>query len=371
MAEQSAEENVWPEAIARVLSADDQPRLVMQPVVDLKRGRVAGYEALSRFDGPPNATPDRWFDAAARLGKAVPLELRVIERGLAMRDALPPETFLSLNVSPSTLLREEAMSMLRRAGNLGRIVFELTEHERVADYAALKAAVGIVRAAGAVVAVDDAGAGYASLQHVLELRPQFVKLDRKLIEGVDTDPAKRAIVRMLGEFASRIDAWIIAEGIERAEELKALTELRVPLGQGYFLARPEPPWCGLRPEARAALGDQPSSEDRRTVVALLAPTPVEQRGGPIVTTGLRPCTPAVVVGDEGRPVGLAYPDRPGVTPTLVITPDTGLVEAARRASARPNGLRLEPLVCWTASGGVLGLVHVERLLEVLAEALQD
>ncbi len=371
MAEQPAEENIWPEAISRVLCTPDQPRLVMQPVIDLKRGRVAGYEALSRFDGPPNATPDRWFNAAARLGKAVELEVRVIERGLAMRDALPPETFLSLNVSPSTLLSEEAMSVLRKAGNLGKIVFELTEHERVADYAALKAAVGVVRAAGAMVAVDDAGAGYASLQHVLELRPQFVKLDRKLIEGVDADPAKRAIVRMLGDFASRIDAWIIAEGIECVEELDALTELRAPLGQGYFLARPEPPWSGLRPEAQAALDDQPSSEDRTTVVALLARTPVEQREGPIATKVFAPSVPAVVLGDEGRPVGLAYPDRPGVTPTLLVTPDTGLVEAARRASARPAGLRLEPLVCWTASGGVLGLVHVERLLEVLAEAIED
>jgi EAL domain-containing protein (putative c-di-GMP-specific phosphodiesterase class I) len=112
--------------------------------------------------------------------------------------------------------------------------------------------VATVRQAGGRVAVDDAGAGYASLRHILELRPDFVKLDRSLVAAVDRDPAIIAVVQMLGDFTSRLDSWLIAEGIERLEEMDVLASLGVPLGQGYLLGRPEGPWA----DVPAAIGDQ-------------------------------------------------------------------------------------------------------------------
>src|SRR6185312_9904154 len=177
------------EATSALLDAGRGPKLVFQPIVDLKRGETAGYEILSRFPGPPVAGPDQWFAAARKLGRAVELEVLVLERALAVRETLPDNCFLSVNVAPEALVDERMTRVLRR-GALSRMVFELTEHTMVSDYALLTAATSEVRARGGMVAVDDAGAGYAGLTHILSLRPDFVKLDRALIEGVHEDEAK-------------------------------------------------------------------------------------------------------------------------------------------------------------------------------------
>ena len=107
------------------------------------------------------------------------------------------------------------------------MVIELTEHERIDSYAALEPALDRLRAAGALLAIDDAGAGYAGLQHVLSLRPDIIKLDRALVEGLDRDEAKRTLVEMIGTLAGRLDAWLLAEGIETGEELDVLDRARV------------------------------------------------------------------------------------------------------------------------------------------------
>jgi EAL domain-containing protein (putative c-di-GMP-specific phosphodiesterase class I) len=165
------------EAVKALLDSERGPDLVYQPIVDLKRGEIAGYETLSRFPGPPAAGPDLWFAAARAIGRAAELEVRVLERALAARDALPGDAFLSVNVAPEALVDERMTKTLRR-GSLERVVFELTEHTMVNDYALLTQATSEVRSRGGMVAVDDAGAGYAGLTHILALRPDFVKLDR-------------------------------------------------------------------------------------------------------------------------------------------------------------------------------------------------
>ncbi len=156
-----------------------------------------------------------WFSAAARVGRAEELEAAVLTRTLAARADLPPNCFASFDVSPHTLLSEPVSAVFATAGSLAATVIEVTEQSAVDDYDALGGALQPLRRRGALIAVDDAGAGYASLSHVTRLRPDFVKIDRGLVSDCDRDEAKLAALEMLGVLAGRIDAWVIAEGIER------------------------------------------------------------------------------------------------------------------------------------------------------------
>jgi EAL domain-containing protein (putative c-di-GMP-specific phosphodiesterase class I) len=205
-----------------------------QPIVELHSSAVVGYEALSRFtDG---TGPDITFASAARAGLGVELEVATLEAALEAAAVLPPEAYLSLNASP-TLIGSGRLGPLL-AGLRRRITLEITEHVVIDDYPALRrelAALGpTVR-----LAVDDAGAGYASLRHILELAPDFVKLDVGLVRGIDADPARQALIAGMGYFAVKRKAPLIAEGIETAAELATLRSLAVPYGQGYLLGRPQ------------------------------------------------------------------------------------------------------------------------------------
>jgi EAL domain-containing protein (putative c-di-GMP-specific phosphodiesterase class I) len=173
-------------------------RARVQPIVDLAHGVLTGYEALARFDADPRATPDRWFAAATQLGVVAELEAAVIRRALAKRAVLPQNCFMSINVGPHAIGADSVQRTFADAGELAGVVIELTEQAAVNDYEALNAAFAPLRAAGAVLAVDDAGAGFASLRHIADLRPGFVKVDRELVAGLDRDPAKAAIVECSG-----------------------------------------------------------------------------------------------------------------------------------------------------------------------------
>ncbi len=361
------------EALEAVLARADQPRLVYQPVVDLRRGVVAGYEALSRFDGSVVATPDRWFAAAEALGRGTELELRVVEQALAARERLPPNTFVTLNVSPKALVSPAMAAQLDRAGPLDRAVFEITEQEQVHDYGEIAPMIASIRERGGMIAVDDAGAGYASLRHVMQLRPQFVKLDRELVRDLDRSPLRRAVVEMLGELASRIDAWIVAEGVERPEETEVLGELGVPLAQGYFLARPAPPWAPLEATASAALqGAAQRWSDTETVARLVERRPClpdDSSAAAVRWFASHAGLDTVVGCDEmARPCRLWV--RVGMLPAprrpLLVAETTPLHEAARRAVARERAERFDDLVCTDEMGRYTGIVEVGRLVERLA-----
>jgi EAL domain-containing protein (putative c-di-GMP-specific phosphodiesterase class I) len=214
--------------------------MVFQPIVALTTGRTIGVEALARFDAEPQRTPDLWFDEAAGVGLGVDLELAAISAALAQVDALPPGLLLSVNASPAAAMDPRFVEVLRPFAS-PQLVLELTEHQRVADYGALLAAIGDLRAEGVKIAVDDAGAGYAGLQQILDLQPEVIKLDLALTRGVDVDPVRRSLAAALVTFAGETGATLIAEGIETAGELTALQDLGVHWGQGYHLARPAPP----------------------------------------------------------------------------------------------------------------------------------
>ena len=211
--------------------------MVFQPIVDLMSSRVAGLEALARFTAQPQRRPDEWFTEATNAGLGAELELLAISTALAHLDQLPEGAYLSVNVSPRTALDPRLSELISpRAAD---IVLELTEHAPVAQYDDLLAALTQLRTAGMRLAVDDAGSGYASLQHILRLQPDIIKLDIDLIRGIDNDPARQSLAAALVLFGNKIDAAITAEGIETIEELRALQRLQVPFGQGYYLGRPE------------------------------------------------------------------------------------------------------------------------------------
>jgi PAS domain S-box-containing protein len=209
---------------------------VFQPIVDIVRGRTLGYEALTRFtDG---VAPDVRFADAAAVGMSVELERATIEAALAAASALSPSRFVHLNVSPALVL--DGTDLKRLLGQTkARIVLEITEHAAVGDYAAFRTAIESI-GRPVLLAVDDAGAGFASFRHILELRPAFVKLDISIVRGIDSDPAKQALVAGMHHFARMTRRRLIAEGVETEAEANALRALDIRLGQGYLFGPPAP-----------------------------------------------------------------------------------------------------------------------------------
>jgi len=217
--------------------AAGQPSIVYQPIFDLSTQRLAGLESLSRFEMEPRRPPDQWFAEAAQVGMGVELELAAIRAALRALPAMPTHTYLSVNCSPATIFSGELEQALA-AADPRRIVLEITEHDTVEDYPMLLAFLAPLRAAGLRIAIDDAGAGYASLRHVLHIQPELIKLDVSLTRNIDSDAMRRALASALIAFARESGARIVAEGVETEAELRTLKALGASCGQGYFLARP-------------------------------------------------------------------------------------------------------------------------------------
>ena len=364
----------WPAALRAVLADPEQPRLVHQPIVDLHRGVVAGYEALARFDGPIQATPDVWFDKAAEHGCATELEARVVRRALAELPQVPRPRFLTVNVTPTLLTAPELAAAFGSVPSLTGLVVELTEHVAYDMSAELLAVLAGLRAAGALIAVDDAGSGYAGLGQLLGIRPQLVKLDRALVDHVDTDAGKAATVRMLGTLSSHLDAWLLAEGVERVEELDACLAMGVPLGQGWLFGRPGPGWAELPQDLavhmrRAAL--RLVDADRIDALATTG-TPLgagERPGlsdGPRVELDARGCPVALFVPRQrdGGPADLVAGHRRDDAPLLVHA-QTPVAVAAQRAMSRPADRRFAPLVCIDDTGRYVGVVPLDVVVHSL------
>ncbi len=225
-------------ALVEQVLAQDAFKIVYQPIVAFNSLRPTGLEALCRFTVEPYRSPDQWFKDAFESGCGVALELAVLEKALEAFRHLPEDIYLSLNAAPQTILSGELPRVLANVPK-DRLVLEITEHAPVADYTALDAAIAPLRQAGVRIAVDDAGAGYSGLQHVLSLSPDLIKLDMSLTRDVDTDQARQALAAALIYFAIKTDCVIIAEGVETQAELDTLRALGVPLAQGYYLGRPQ------------------------------------------------------------------------------------------------------------------------------------
>lgn len=210
---------------------------VYQPIFDFYQPKPIGFECLCRFAGEPYRSPDKWFKDAAEVGLGIDLELAVMRKALDEASALPFGIYISVNASPELILSGRLPEVLAQYSGR-KLVVEVTEHAAVSDYEALREALKGVRTAGAELAVDDAGAGYSSLQHIVQLNPDIIKLDIGLTRGVDTDPARRALISALIYFARETGCMMIAEGVETEAERENLRMLGISKGQGYLMGRP-------------------------------------------------------------------------------------------------------------------------------------
>jgi EAL domain-containing protein (putative c-di-GMP-specific phosphodiesterase class I) len=221
----------------RQAMANGAPRIVYQPIYDLSEDRLTGVECLSRFDLEPRRTPDLWFNAAYEAGLGLELELHAIRCALRALDRFPRNVSLGINSSPDLILSGRLDPVLCDF-DLTRIVIELTEHSTVTNYQALVHALQPLRQRGARLAIDDAGAGYASMRHILNLKSDVIKLDMSLTRDIDTDPGRRALAKGLISFAHDIGTHITAEGVETGAELAILRDVGVDKVQGYYLSKP-------------------------------------------------------------------------------------------------------------------------------------
>ena len=225
---------------------------VFQPIVDLRTGLVAGYEALARFLPPFRRPPNTWFEQAHRVGLGGRLEVQALLAAIAA-PGRSPDHWLSVNVSPSALASPELLESL--PDRLDGIVIEITETEHIPDVGPVGAAIDDLRARGALLALDDTGSGYAGLQHVIRLAPDMIKLDRSLVDGVHADPGRAALIEAFVRYARESHATVCAEGIESFSDLERLADLDVTLGQGWAIGHPGKPWAGIDPGAAAMCRD--------------------------------------------------------------------------------------------------------------------
>jgi PAS domain S-box-containing protein len=223
------------------LLAGHQLRTVWQPIFSLDNGHITGVEALTRFSHSRVEQPtDRWFYEAHKAGLGQQLEILAIETALASARSLPSSLYLSMNVSPSTVAEGGIASVIEQSAvPPDRIVLELTEHVSIEDYDAFLPALESLRQTGLRLAVDDAGAGFASFRHILRLAPDIIKLDQSITRGIDSNAAQRALAAALVMFALDVGSTIVvAEGVETEAELSTVATLGIDAVQGYYLARP-------------------------------------------------------------------------------------------------------------------------------------
>ncbi len=218
---------------------EDKINIHYQPIYDLASNRVIGFESLSRFVTEHYRTPDIWFNEAAQIGLGEELEMMAIGNAIKGLEQLSEDSYISINVSPQ-YVTSGAIARALKDVDCERIVLEITEHSPVDCYTTLRQALIPLRKRGLRIAIDDAGAGYASFQHILELEADFIKLDISLTQHINAQPRKYLLAKSLCAFARSIDCIIIAEGVETAQELASLKEMGVDKAQGYYLGRPAP-----------------------------------------------------------------------------------------------------------------------------------
>lgn len=222
-------------AIQQLLD-DEDLEIACQPIVDLDSGRVRGLEALSRFPAG-HGRPDEVFARAHQVGLGFALERLAVQRALTVVPLLAPGQYVSVNATPEVAIH---LADLSHGLDLpmDRLVLEITEHDAVNNYARLRDSLAVCRARGLRLAIDDAGAGYASLHHVVELRPDIIKIDRSLVHGLHDDPARRSVVRAFAALAEDLGAYLVAEGVEDPRDMSTAYALGVQAAQGYYLGRP-------------------------------------------------------------------------------------------------------------------------------------
>lgn len=256
----------WEDARAAHLSAirtrteamlrDRSLTTVWQPIYSLESGTVTGAEALTRFSESVTP-PDLWFSEASEVGLGIELEQLALRTALASIRHLPDDKYLSINASPDLVVSGALTETLDEAHvALDRIVIELTEHVSIENYERLVTSLAVPRDAGARLAVDDAGAGFASFRHILKLQPEIIKLDRSITHGIAENPAQRALATAIVLYAFEVGSiLVVAEGVETFDDLSTVLTLGFDGAQGFCLSRPMLPervdWAATVPETSA------------------------------------------------------------------------------------------------------------------------
>jgi EAL domain-containing protein (putative c-di-GMP-specific phosphodiesterase class I)/putative methionine-R-sulfoxide reductase with GAF domain len=217
-------------------------RMAAQPIVSVADGTILGYELLARSAIACSSGPDQWLEHATYLGVRTEFELACLQAACD-RGSPPEDVRLFVNLSPRTLLDPRLDDILSA---LPPRVIEITEHEPILDYQEVRGRLQTWSAASTMLAIDDVGAGYSSMSHVLQLHPHFIKIDRSLVHRAHRDPNKLAVLRGLVGFARQCGITSLAEGVETSDELKAMRSVGVDLVQGYLLARPGDDWPAPR-----------------------------------------------------------------------------------------------------------------------------
>jgi EAL domain-containing protein (putative c-di-GMP-specific phosphodiesterase class I) len=219
------------------LSNEESLQIALQPIVDIHDGRCLGVEALSRFPDGFGA-PDVVFDAAHKVGLGIELEYLAVRKALRFLPHLGADQYLSVNLTPSAAFEGAQREFQEVDASLHRLVLEVTENAAVEGYAEFRQLLAPLREQGLRLSIDDAGSGYASLHHIVELQPDIIKIDRSLIDGLGADPSRRSAVRAFVALAADLGATVVAEGVETTADLNAVRDLGISAVQGFLLARP-------------------------------------------------------------------------------------------------------------------------------------
>jgi EAL domain-containing protein (putative c-di-GMP-specific phosphodiesterase class I) len=269
----SCEEVARTRAALGRLIAGDGLRMVVQPIVDLRSGRIHAYETLARFGRRrSDHSPLHWFAIAEELGEREALERACLAASLELFEKRPAGARLAVNLSIPALLDPPTFALLDEfaAGHregLDGLIFEITEETLVGNTREVMRIGDKLRERGARIAVDDVGAGYSGLRQIIEVLPDYLKLDRSLVAGIDTDPDRAALVSAIAGYSRHVRSLLVAEGIERAAEMRTLESLDVPLAQGFHLAMPATPWPAVDLDALTV------SEPAIALAGLGAPAP--------------------------------------------------------------------------------------------------
>jgi diguanylate cyclase (GGDEF)-like protein len=362
-------------------------RAEFQPIVRIGDGEIVGYEGLARMAAPPELPPDAWLDLADTVGLRSELELACLE---AIADCGPPPgaALLFVNVSSGLLSHPFTQDLRQRLP--GRLVLELTERERVHDYESLRAEIRSWQSAGVRLAIDDTGSGWSTLRHVVQLHPDFIKLDRSLVARVDRNRTSRALVAALAAFARESGVTVVAEGVERREELEVLRDADVDLAQGFLFARPGPAWPtapGARVDTRAEADGRPTPRPRSRLEQQLAGAVTQEDACDVVARHLfvlGAVMPSVYLERGGllrcqAQRGLwqvldGMSPGSGVTGQAYTTGDPHLLQDIRMSAdyleAIP-GVVSEACVPIVADGLVIGSLNIESFAPLTAATIDD
>jgi EAL domain-containing protein (putative c-di-GMP-specific phosphodiesterase class I) len=223
-------------AVIERVCCEAELETLFQPMLELESGECVAYEALTRFPDESTWSPRDWFANASELGLGDKLELAAIAAALGHLEDIPPRAALAVNVSPAVAITDEFFELV--APFAARLILELTEHEPIDDYDTLADRLHDLRELGARIAVDDVGAGFASVRNAFRLAPDIVKLDLSLTNILTSDAATRTVIAALVEYAENTGVWVAAEGIESSAALEQVRRLGIAHGQGFLLGRP-------------------------------------------------------------------------------------------------------------------------------------